>query len=363
MKFARGLVSVILIAVFLAACAPAAAPAPTQAPAPTAAPAATTGKICVALDSGGVDDKGYNQSAWEGAQAAAKQLGWDAVYLANNQQTDWEKTINEFLNSKCTLIVSVGFLGADAIKAAATAHPDQLFQSQDYAYDPVLPNVWSQLYAMEQGSFLAGYLAAGMTKSGKIGGFGGMNIPPVADFFIGFQDGMDYYNKQHGTSVKLLGWSNEKLDGTFVGNFTDTEAAKRNAENMMDEGADIILPQSGPEGLAAAAAIKARGGVMSIGADADQFLADQASGNVYLTTIMKNLGVSIIEAATAVSSGTFKGGTSVATLQSGGLQLAPFHDFESQVPAALKTEMEQIKADIISGKIVVNNWASLSKKK
>ena len=321
-----------------------------------------TGKVCIGLDSGGVDDKGYNQSAWEGGQQAAANLGWDAVYLVANQQTDWEKNINEFLDSNCSLIVAVGFLGGDALKVASEANPDQYFQLIDSVVDPLPENVWAQLYKMEEGSFLAGYLAAGMTKTGIVGGFGGMNIPPVTDFFVGFVQGIDYYNEKNGTDVKMLGWSNETLDGNFVGDFTDTEGARRFTESMMDEGADIILPQSGVEALAAATAMKQRGGVMAIGADADQFLADEASGEVYLTAIMKNLGIAIIDAANAVADGTFQSGIYVADLASGGLGLAPFHDYDDNVPEELKAELEEVKQMIIDGEIVVENTASLTAK-
>jgi basic membrane protein A len=344
-------------ALALSACAGPSSPAPES---PEAPGGQVGGKICVVLDSGGVDDRGYNQSAWEGAQQAAASLNWDAVYLESMQQTDWDKNIGEFLRSDCSLITVVGYLGADALQAAVEANPDQPFQILDYAYDPPFANVWAQLYAMEEGAFLAGYAAAGMTTSGKIGVFGGMNIPPVADFFIGFEGGIDLYNERHGTSVELYGWSNDELDGTFLGSFTDTEGARRYTENLMDEGVDIVLPQSGVEALAAAATMLERGGVMAIGADADQFLADTASGSVYLTTIMKNLGLSIVEAATAVANGVFVGGTQMATLATGGLALAPFHDFDSTVPEGLKAELEQVRQDIIDGTIVVDNWASLS---
>jgi basic membrane protein A and related proteins len=356
----------LVFALLLTACsAPAAAPAEeeaapaeeTTAEEPVAEP---TGKICIGLDSGGVDDKGYNQSAWEGGQQAAADLGWDAVYLVANQQTDWEKNINEFLDSDCSLIVAVGFVGGDALRVAAEANPDQPFQLIDSVVDPLPENMWAQLYKMEEGSFLAGYLAAGMTKTGIVGGFGGMNIPPVADFFVGFLEGVDYYNAQKGTDVKMLGWSNDTLDGNFVGSFVDTEGARRFTDSMMDEGADIILPQSGVEALAAAAAMKQRGGIMAIGADADQFLADEASGEVYLTTIMKNLGLAIIDAANSVADGTFRSGIYVADLASGGLGLAPFHDYDDTVPADLKAELAEVQRMIVNGEIVVNNWFALS---
>jgi basic membrane protein A len=329
----------------------------------TEATASYAGKVGLVLDTGGVDDKGFNQSAWEGAQKVAKTVKWQAVYLQSQQQADFEKNINELLSSKCDLIVTVGFLMGDAVAAASDANPQQKFLMIDYSFSPPKPNVLGQLWAMEQGSYLAGYLAAGMTKTGVVGSFGGMNIPPVADFFIGFAQGIEKYNQVHGTKVRYIGWSNKTLDGLFVGSFSDTEGARRYTENLIDEGADIILPQSGPEALAAAAVIKQKGGIMAIGADTDQYATDQANGSVYLTSIVKNVGLAVIDSVQAVANGTFKGGTKVATLAGGGLGLAPFHSYNSSVPASLKQEIEQIKQDIISGKIVVDNWASLSAKK
>src|SRR5438552_925280 len=347
--------------------APAATSAPTSAPAtPTKAAAATTapsakGKICMVTDAGGTDDKAFNATAWQGAQLAGKNQGWDATYLESRQQTDYDKNINEFLGSKCDLIVTVGFLMGDAVKAAAQKNPNQKFQILDVAYDPPLPNVWGQVYAMEQPTFLAGYLAAGMSKTGKAGVFGGLNIPPVADFFIGFEQGINYYNQKKNTKVQLLGWSNAKLDGLFVGSFTDGDGGRRMAETLMDEGVDVMLPQGGPEGLAAATAMKQRGNVIMIGVDTDQVVSAPENSSITLTSAVKHLEISVQLAAKAVADGTFKGGSHVSTLAEGGVGITPFHEFENKVPAALKAELDQIKADIISGKIKIDNWASLKK--
>ncbi|MGQ0603752.1 MAG: BMP family ABC transporter substrate-binding protein, partial [Anaerolineales bacterium] len=182
-KLVSGLV---LAALVLAACAPAATVAPQPTTAPTSAPAPTTppaaaGKVCEVTDTGGIDDKGFNQTAFLGAQNAATELGWEATFLESQQQTDYEKNIKEFVDSGCDLIVTVGFLLGDATQAAAAAYPDQKFQIIDFAYDPVISNVWGQVYATNEASFLAGYLAAGMSKTGVVGTFGGINIPPVSD--------------------------------------------------------------------------------------------------------------------------------------------------------------------------------------
>jgi basic membrane protein A len=342
------------------------APANTEAPAATSVPAteaptasAAKGKVCEVTDTGGVDDKGFNQIGWEGAQTAAKDLGWDATYLESKQQTDYDKNITEFLGSKCDLIVTVGFLLGDATKAAAAANPNQKFQILDNAYDPEIANVWAQVYATNEASFLAGYLAAGMTKTGKVGTFGGINIPPVSDFMVGFQEGVEYYNKQKGTKVEVLGWDNAKKDGTFVGNFESKDDGKNTANALMDEGADIVFPVAGPVGLGAAAAIQERGGgVMMIGVDTDQFVSTEY-GAIMLSSVLKHLELSVQDAANAAADGSFKGGTHLANLKNGGVGIAPFHDFDASVPQALKDELKQVQQDIIDGKIVVDSFGTL----
>ncbi|HLB47741.1 MAG TPA: BMP family ABC transporter substrate-binding protein, partial [Anaerolineales bacterium] len=325
----------VLVALVLAACTPAtqaptATTAPTQPPptkAPTAAPA-FVGKVCEVTDTGGVDDKSFNATAWAGALEAGKTLNWEATYLESKQQTDYEKNINEFLGSDCDLIVTVGFLLGDATSAAAKANPDQKFQILDFAYADPHDNVWQQVYATAEGAFLAGYVAAGTTKTGKVGTFGGINIPPVADFMVGFQEGIEYYNQENDTQVELLGWDNAKKDGLFTGDFSDQDKGKTFGQNLIDEGADVIMPVAGPVGLGTAAAVKENPGVMLIGVDTDWFVSAPEYQDIVLTSVLKHLELSVQSAAKAVADGSFKGGLQVATLANGEIGIAPFHNFD-----------------------------------
>ncbi len=356
----------MLVALVLAACTPAtqaptATTAPTQPPpttAPTAAPS-FTGKVCEVTDTGGVDDKSFNATAWAGAQEAGKTLNWEATYLESKQQTDYDKNITEFLGSNCDLIVTVGFLLGDATKAAGDANPNQKFQILDNAYGEDHPNIWQQVYATEQGAFLTGYVAAAMTKTGKVGTFGGINIPPVADFMVGFQEGVEYYNSKHGTKVQLLGWDNAKKDGLFTGDFNDQDKGKSFGQNLIDEGADVIMPVAGPVGLGTAAAVKENPGVMLIGVDTDWFVSAPEYQDIVLTSVLKHLELSVQTAAKAVADGSFKGGVHVATLANGEIGMAPFHNFDSQVPQTVKDELKQVTQDIIDGKIKVDNFSTL----
>jgi basic membrane protein A len=358
--------AIMLLSLVIAACgggATTAAPTavPTKPPATTAPtqPPAAKGKICEVTDTGGVDDKSFNATAWVGAQDAAKTNGWEATYLESKQQTDYDKNITEFLKSDCNLIVTVGFLLGDATKAAADANPNQKFQILDYAYGEPHANIWQQVYATQEGAFLAGYVAASATKTGKIGTFGGINIPPVADFMVGFQEGMEYYNTQHGTKVELLGWDNAKKDGLFTGDFNDQDKGKSFGQNLIDEGADIIMPVAGPVGLGTAAAVKENPGVMLIGVDTDWFNSAPEYQDIVLTSVLKHLELSVQSAAKAVADGSFAGGVQVATLANGEIGIAPFHNFDSTISDATKTELKQVTADIISGKIAVHSFSTL----
>ena len=311
---------------------------------------------CTVTDTGGVDDKGFNQYTWQGVQDAAKANGFQTKLLESKAETDYVPNLQAFVQAKCNVIVTVGFLLGDATKAAAEANPKIDFTIVDYAYNPVIPNVLGQVYATNQAAFLAGYLAAGMTKTGVLGTFGGINIgAPVTDFMDGFVWGAEYYNKVKGTKVKVLGWNPAKKDGVFVGDFNSIDKGKEIAKSMYDEGADIILPVAGKvgKGPAALAAELGPEKLKIIGVDTDQYNTDPEHKAVFLTSVLKKVDSTTKEAVTEAYKGTFKGGVILGDLKNGGVALAPFHDFASEVPAGLKAEIEKIKAGIIDGSIKV----------
>jgi basic membrane protein A len=310
---------------------------------------------CQVTDTGGVDDKSFNATAWKGVQDAQKQLGVEAKLLESKAETDYAPNIRAFVAQKCDIIVTVGFLLGDATAAAAKQNPMQKFSIVDFAYDPTIPNVLGQVFATDEGGFLAGYLAAGMTKTGTVGTFGGINIPPVTDFMDGFARGISYYNKQKSKTVKLLGWDPTKRTGLFTNNFDKVDDGRTYAKNLVDEGADIVMPVAGPVGLgsAALAAQLGVGKLRIIGVDADQFLTDPEHKGVYLTSVLKNMDTTTVQAVKAAMDGSFKGGVIVGNLKSGGVGLAPFHDQDSAIPADLKRELDTVKAGIIAGTVSV----------
>jgi len=319
----------------------------------TEAPAAKI-KVCQITDTGGIDDKSFNATAWKGIEDAVAQLGIEGKYLESKEVADYEKNLNAFVEEKCDLIITVGFLIGDATKATAEANPDIKFSIVDYAYDPAIPNVVGQVFNTDEAAFLAGYLAAGVTKTGKVGTFGGLPIPTVTIFMDGFARGVAKYNEVKGTNVEVLGWDPANPDsGLFSMSFDDQQKGRELAVSLMDEGADIIMPVAGPVGLGAAAAIKERGNAYLIGVDSDWFLTSPEYADITLSSVMKLMDATTMQVIKSVIDGTFQGGVVVGTLANNGVALAPLHNLESLASAELLAEIEQLKADIIAGKLSV----------
>ncbi len=342
-----------------------AAPAASAAASAPAAsePAAAALKACEVTDVGGVDDKGFNQKAYKGVTDAADQLGVEAAVLESQAETDYAPNIQAFVDQGCNVIVTVGFLLGDATMTAANANPDIPFTIVDYAYGenedgtPMITNnnVLGQVFNTDEAAFLAGYLAAGTTKSGKVGTFGGINIPPVTIFMDGFYYGVQKYNADNGTKVEVLGWDPKTQKGLFTENFEKLDDGRTFAQNLVDEGADIVMPVAGPVGLGSAALATELGTdkLMIIGVDSDQYESDTANQAVYLTSVLKNMDVTTFNAIKAVADGTFAGGVTVGTLANGGVGLAPYHDMDSMVSPELKEQMTALQAGIIDGSVSV----------
>lgn len=311
---------------------------------------------CQVTDTGGIDDNSFNQTAWKGVQDAMEQLGIEGRFLESQAETDYEANINSLLGGQCDIIITVGFLLGDATQTAANANPDQKFSIVDFAYDPEVPNILGQVYATDEAAFLAGYTAAGMTKTGTLGVFGGINIPPVTIFMDGFHRGAAYYNAQKDTSVIVLGWNPETREGLFTNNFDSLDDGRAYAQNLYDEGADIILPVAGPVGLGSAALADELGTELLkiIGVDADLYFTDPEKKHVYLTSVTKRMDATVFDVVKSTMDGTFKGGLLVGSLSNGGVDLASFHDMESLVSEELKTELAAIRQGIIDGTIKVD---------
>jgi basic membrane protein A len=336
--------SLLIIAAFvLVACAPA---APEE-------PAAPAIKACQVTDTGGIDDKSFNATAWKGVEDAMNELGVDGKFLESQQQTDYAKNLNAFIEEGCDLIIPVGYLLAEDTAAAAEANPDVLFSIVDVGWLEA-PNIQGQAFQTDEAAFLAGYLAAGVSKTGKLGTFGGIQIPTVTIFMDGFALGAAHYNSVHGTSVEVLGWDFETQTGLFTNNFESLEDGRLMAEQLMDEGVDIIMPVAGPVGLGTAAAAQERGGTYIVGVDNDWAVVNEAYADITLTSVMKFMDVTTFDAIKSVVEGTFEAGLITGTLENGGIGLADYYELAGMVSADLQAEIDDLAAQIIAGEIATS---------
>jgi basic membrane protein A and related proteins len=352
----------IMASMVLAACQPTTTPTPepvapaqpTQPPAapqPTQPPAAAAVKACQVTDTGGIDDRSFNATAWRGVQRAEAELGAEGRVLESQQQADYEQFINAFIEEECDIIITVGFLLGDATANAAQANPDQKFAIVDFAYDPQFDNVLGLVFATEQAGFLAGFVAAGVTQTGIVGTFGGIQIPPVTVFMDGYALGVQEYNRRHGTDVQVLGWDPTTQQGLFVGNFESLDDGQTMGQTLIAEGADIIMPVAGPVGLGTARAAQEAGDVYIIGVDTDWTVSSPEYTNVVLTSVLKNMDVAVFEAIEFVVNDNFQGGVFVGTLENDGVGLAPYHDLANMVSSELQAEVEEIRQALIAGEL------------
>jgi basic membrane protein A and related proteins len=326
----------------------------------TEAPATTGGgnaagadfSACQVTDTGGADDRSFNQTAYAGLQQAEAELGVQIDIVQSQDAADYQPNIQSMMDQECDLIVTVGFLLDQDTATAATNNPEQLFAIVDFAYDPPFENVRGLTFKTDEAAFLAGYLAAGMSETGIVGTFGGINIPTVTIFMEGLRLGIEQYNTENGTDVQLLGW--DGTDGLFTGNFESTDDGRAFGQNLIDEGADIILPVAGPVGLGTAAVAQEVGNVKLIGVDADQYVAAPEFSDVYLTSVLKNMDVAVFDTVAAVvETGSLPDTLYTGTLENDGIGLAPFHDFEADVPAELSARIEELRQEIIDGTLTV----------
>ena len=328
----------------------------------TASASGSSFLACMVTDTGGINDKSFNQSAWQGMQEeAAADPSVTVKYLQSTTQSDYVPNINTFLNEKCGIIVTVGFLMAAATESAAKAHPSQDFAIVDCSYASECltgtkePNIDQMVFNTVQDGFLGGYLAAGMTKSGKVGTFGGEDFGTVTIYMDGFWDGVQYYNKQHGTKVQVLGWNEQTQKGEFTGDFTNETKGQTVTQTFISEGADVIFPVAGNVGLGAAKAVQtanASGGNVSLEwVDTDGCISAAQYCKYMVTSVTKGIQSAVKTAVASAAGGTFKGGTYVGTLANGGAVLSPFHDYASKVPAALQAELKTLQTGIENGSI------------
>ena len=321
-------------------------PPPTEGPTATTAPKLKVGEV---TDLGGVNDKSFNALAWKGVQDAMAQLGVDGKFLQSTQQSDYAKNIQQLLDEKEDLIVTVGFLLGVDTATAAKANPNQKFAIVDYTYPDCYPgavegkdcgsatdltNVRGLAFQTDQAAFLAGYLAAGMTKTGNVGTFGGISNPDRDHLHEGFR-GRRQVLQHRSTPPPSRYWAGTLLRRRALSSTTSLPPMMARIPPPPWSRKAPTSSCRSPAALASARLLTARPApkCLIIGVDADWFVSAPEYNDVELSSVQKKIDVAVFKTIQDVVDGKFTGGTVTYTLADGGVDLAPFHNFDSQVPA------------------------------
>ena len=338
MKKILALVMALCMVFALCACGQTAAPAESAAPAEesaapaeeSAAPAAPAEKVKIGMvtDVGGVNDKSFNQTSWEGLQALDPEV-FEVNYLESKTDADYQTNINTFVDEGYDLIICVGYMLANATREAAEANPDQLFAIIDDATID-LPNVACLMFAQEQASYLVGLVAGSVTESKTVGYVQGRVSDSMNLFGIGYITGV----LEACPDATVLQY-NANAFGDIAGGSTA-------AKDMITKGADVIYHAAGGTGIGVISACDEEG-IWAIGVDTDQ--APLAPDHV-LTSAMKRVDVAAQDISKAVAEGNFTAGIHMYDLSNGGVDLAPTRD---HIPAEVIEVVEAAKTAIING--------------
>ena len=317
-------------------------------------------KVCLIADGGGFADGGFNAGALAGAQQAARQLQVELAAVTAETEAEITDLIAGFVNAgNCDLIIGIGFLVGGPMEPFVDAYPGQMFSVVDFDFASDYDNAASVQFRVDQPSFLAGYLAAGISETGKVGVYGGWDIPPVTVFMDGYALGVEYHNAQNGTDVEVLGWDPDTRTGDFTFDFNNRPAGYAITDALFKEGADTVFAVAGRTGegsLDAAADHKATGKtVRVIEPDLDWYDAYGDPARVLLTSVLKKTDVAVYHQIEALVDGTWTGGPVWEDLATDGVGLAKYHKTNNQVPDLIRDDLKAIHSGIVDGTICTDS--------
>ena len=261
-------------------------------------------KVTLVLDEGGVNDQSFNQSSWEGALQAKEKYDVDINYIESKQESDYETNIETAIDNESDLVIGVGFKLTDAIKEASENYPEQQFAIIDGNYDKVPKNVQPILFNEQEAGYSVGLIAGKMTKTNKVGFIGGMDIPSVTNFLVGFEKGL----KEVNPSIEIL--------SQYANSFTDAAKGKAIAQQMIKNNADIIFTAGGGVNNGAWEACS-ENDIKAIGVDMP---SNQFMPNTILTSALKNVGTGVELTIKDLVEGNFEGGKAkIYDLSNGGV--------------------------------------------
>lgn len=315
-------------------------------------------KVGMVLDTGGDTDRGFNEYSLKGAREAAELAGIDFDYMVSESTGVYERNIDKVIAEGADLVFTVGFTLANATAKAAIRYPDRHFAIMDYAYFPGsgcpenvddcytpaggLSNVSSLLFTEDQPAYLAGVMAACMSKTGIIGSVAGYEIPPVVRFVEGFQNG--------ARSVKPDIVAHKR----YIPDFNDQNTGKIVAMDFISKGADVLLCVGGTTGLGGLLAAK-EAGIMAVGVDVDQYLTFPEAGSALLTSVVKNVDVAAALTVKAFAEGKLKPGIQTFNLSNDAVGLAPYHEWASKIPDSCLEQVKTAKLKVLENPAITQS--------
>ncbi|WP_221585505.1 BMP family protein [Microbacterium sp. G2-8] len=322
---------------------------------------------CLISDEGGWNDRSFNQSAKEGMDRAADELGVTPVEMESTNANDYGPNLDQLVAQGCDFIVSVGFNLSAATVESATANPDVMYAiiddwaDNDFDGETDAPNIRPLVFNTAEAAYLGGYAAAAWSEQtgvSKVGTFGGGEIPSVMVFMDGFQLGVEKFNEDKDASVDFVGWDTESQKGLFTGGFEANDTARQTAQQVLSQGADVILPVGGPIYTSAIAAIReSYPDSLILGVDSDLAVKEPDNADLTLVSITKAIDQATFDATVEASDAgaDFDVTPYVGTLENEGVGLSEFHDFEADLPDGLTDEIAALQEQIVAGEIEVES--------
>jgi len=308
-------------------------------------------KAAMVTDIGGLGDKSFNDLSAAGLDKAKAELGVETKVVESKAPTDYESNLTQLANAGYNPIFAVGYLMTDTVTKVSTSTPDVIYANIDGFFDPTIPNVIGVNFKSEEGAYLAGYLAGMLTTMPTvdprlndqtvIGFVGGMDIPPVQVYQVGFIDGAKKANP--AVEVKSI----------YTGSFTDQQKGFEAGKALIEQGADIVFAAAGQTGLGTAKACM-ENKALFIGVDADQHDTIPGIGDTIITSALKKIDVAVFDIIKKAVDGDLKGGeNALYGIKEDAVGLAPYYDWDSKLPADVKAKVEAAQKEIAEGAYTV----------
>ncbi|PNR95697.1 MULTISPECIES: BMP family lipoprotein [Petrotoga] len=326
-------------------------------------------KVTMVTDVGGLGDKSFNDGTWQGVLRARDELGVEIAVIQSSEQTDYLPNLSNAARDS-DVVIAVGFMMTDVLFNVAPQFPDTYFVGIDIEPSPgqIIPsNVVCYVFNEHESSFPAGYLAAMMSKTGKVGFIGGVPVPAVTKFEAGFKAGVKVYNELHNENIQVI--------SGYANTFNEPALGKNLALTQMENGADIVFHAAGPTGNGVIDAAKEKGSNLynlppnapleqiidkyyeldknfyAIGVDVDQ---DHMAPGYVLTSAMKRVDTAAFEGIqSAMSVRTFESGVFRLGMKEDGVSITPMKYTRSMVPIRYFVEIEYLKKLIKEGKLKI----------